>query len=81
MEVPLIKDIIARWLDGTKATIMHNISFFLLVTRFHNQPSRTFELLHATLQQNDVTSSNFPVTLSEHQGHSSWNQSVDFTSV
>ena len=30
---------------------------------FHNQPSWTFGLLHATLQQNDCASSSFPVTL------------------
>ena len=29
----------------------------------HNQPSRTFELLHATLEQNDCTHSWFPLTL------------------
>ena len=34
----------------------------------HNQPSRTFDLLHATLQQNDCTSSSRPVTPQEHQG-------------
>ena len=29
----------------------------------HNQSSQTFELLHATSQQNDCTSSSFPVNL------------------
>ena len=47
----------------------------------HNQPSSKFELFHATLQQNDFTSSTFPLTLSENQGHSNWNQSVEFCSV
>ena len=45
----------------------------------HNQPSQTFELLHATLRQNDCTSYSFPlnpVTLSENKGNSNWNQTV-----
>ena len=43
----------------------------------HYQASWTFEFLHATFQQNDCTSSSDPVTLSEHQGHSSWNQTAE----
>ena len=46
----------------------------------HNQPSRTLKLLHVTFQQNDHTSSSFPVTpvtLSEHQAHLNWNQNVE----
>ena len=48
----------------------------------HNQPSQAFQLLQATLQQNDCTSSSFianPVTLSEHQGHSNSNQTVEYS--
>ena len=50
----------------------------------HDHPPRTFKLLHATLHQNGYTTLRFPrkpVTLSEHQSHSNWNQSVEFSSV
>ena len=36
---------------------------------------------HATLQKNDCTSSSLPETLSEHQSHSNWNQTVQFSHV
>ena len=50
---------------------MHKQSIFTILTGLlqshfhckHNQPSWTFELLHATLQQNDCTNYSFPVTL------------------
>ena len=53
-------------------------------SRLHNLPSRTFELLHATLQQNDSTSSSFPVTLwpwLNIKVIQKGNQSVAFSSV
>ena len=47
----------------------------------HNQPSWTLELFQATLLQNDCTSSSFHVTLSEHPGHSHYNQTVELSHV
>ena len=41
----------------------------------HNQPLQV-DLCNCTTQW-----LHFPVTLSEHQGHSNWNQSVEFSSV
>ena len=68
---------------------MHKQSIFAILhtslqsSSLHDQPSQTFELLHATLEQNDCKSSAFPVTvtLREHQGHSNWNQTVQFSSA
>ena len=39
-----------------------------------------FELLHANLEHTDCTSSS-SVTLSEHRGHSNWNQTIEFSSA
>ena len=64
--------------------ICHTYRTYSQSSPLHNQPSWTFELLHAALQQNDCKSSTFPhnsVTVSEHQGHSNWNQTVEFSSV
>ena len=44
---------------------MLNQSIFAILTGLllDNQQSQTFELLHATLQQKNYTSSSFPLTL------------------
>ena len=47
----------------------------------HHAYRTSFTVLHAPLQQNDCTSSSFPVTLRERHGHSDWNQIVDFSSL
>ena len=48
----------------------------------HNQPLQKFYLLHATLQQNNCTSSEFPaipVTLRAGQVHSNQYETVKFS--
>ena len=66
--------------------IPHTYRTSLKSSPLHNQQSQTFGLLYATLQLNDCTNSNFPVTLTlnESQGHSNWNPievTVDFRHV
>ena len=69
----------ASWLNATHNTYPYD------TTDMDKQPSWTSELLHTTLQQNNCTSSSFLITLwlwlSEHQGHSNWNQAVEFGHV
>ena len=59
--------------------IRHTYRTSLKLSSLHNQSSRTFALLHATLQQNDCTSSSFlrnSVTLTEN-----WDHTVEFSCV
>ena len=57
-----------------KLPILAKFTGLLQSSPLHNQLSQTFELLHATLQQNNCTSSK--VTLNEDQGHPNWYHNV-----
>ena len=64
--------------------IRHTYRTSLKLSSLHNQSSPTFALLHATLQQNDCTSSSFlrnSVTLTEGHSHSNWDHTVEFSCV
>ena len=75
-----------RWANAQTINIRHTRSTSQSFS-LHNQPSRTFELLPAILQQNDclikfwLSRNPYPMALSEHQCHSKWNQIVEFRSV
>ena len=52
-----------RRVNAQTIHIHHTYRTSSQASSLHNQPSRTFELLHATFQQRNSTSSSFPVTL------------------